>query len=241
MNGRYLQELRIGISHLLYPRLCEGCNRPLLASEKVLCINCGLQLPETSYHDLENNETALRFSGRIPFIHATSYAYFTADGLLQHLLHRLKYNDKKEIGQYLGMKLGLAIQNGLQAIDNSSSFPIDMIFPVPLHKDKIAKRGYNQSMLIAEGISDVLRIPVNDKLLVRVRNTESQTNKTRAERVNNVNEAFDIVDKRELMGKHILLCDDVLTTGATLEACAMAIMKEKTVKISLATVGIAFS
>jgi ComF family protein len=198
-----------------------------------------MQLPETGYCTLDDNETALRFAGRVPFVYATSYAYFTNDGLLQHLLHGLKYKGKKEIGYYLGRHLGKGIQKRLLSM--KEPLPIDMIIPVPLHKAKEAKRGYNQSMLIADAISDVLHIPATDKLLRRTRNTESQTNKSRVERVKNMTEAFEINRKSMLTGKHILLCDDVLTTGATLEACALALMKDKSIKISIATVGIAVS
>ena len=244
MNGQFLQDIKQGITHLFYPRMCEGCCKPLLTTEKILCISCSMQLPETGYPDIEDNETASRFAGRIPFVYATSYAYFTSDGLLQHLLHGLKYKDKKEIGYYLGKRLGQSIQKNLLTAAQHGTLqplPIDIIIPVPLHKAKHAKRGYNQSMLIAEGISDILKIAASDKLLVRKRNTESQTNKTRAERVNNMTEAFEIREKGKLTGKHILLCDDVLTTGATLEACALALMKDKSIKISLATIGIAVS
>jgi len=242
MNLQFIRELNHGLTHLFYPRLCEGCSRPLLPAERILCISCSMQLPETGYHDLEDNETAVRFAGRIPFVYATSYAYFTADGLLQHLLHGLKYKDKKEIGYYLGKRLGQNMQSMLAAGLHGKDMyqPIDLVIPVPLHKAKEAKRGYNQSMLIAEGIGEVLGIPVS-ALLQRKRNTESQTNKTRAERVANMEDAFEVMEKSKLTGKHILLCDDVLTTGATLEACARALLKDKSIKISIATVGIAVS
>lgn len=230
-----LKELHTGIVHLFYPRLCEGCSKPLVAAEKIVCISCSLQIPETGYYNIEDNETALRFAGRIPFEHAVSYAYFTNDGLLQHLLHGMKYKDKKEIGYFLGRQFA----GCLQKTDWVSS--IDLIIPVPLHPVKRAKRGYNQSMLIAEGMSEVLKIPASDKILERVRDTESQTHKTRAERVSNMSDAFRIKEKAPLQGKHILLCDDVLTTGATLEACALALMKEKSIKISITTIGIAVS
>ena len=231
-----LQELRHGLTHLFYPHLCEGCSKPLLKDEKILCIGCSLQIPETGYHNIADNETALRFAGRIPFIHATTYAYFTNDGLLQHLVHGLKYKDKKEIGYYLGQKLA----SGLVA-DTMWASSIDMIIPVPLHKAKQAKRGYNQSMLIAEGMSNILHITATDRILLRTKDTESQTHKTRTERVNNMQDAFTVKDKGQIANKHILLCDDVLTTGATLEACALALMAEESVKISIATIGIAVS
>jgi ComF family protein len=224
-----------GLLHLLYPNLCEGCRKPLVAGETVLCISCDAELPETNYHHIPGNETALRFAGRIPFAHATSLAYFTKDGLLQHLLHGLKYKGKKEIGTYLGRRFAL----GLQQADWLKS--VDVVIPVPLHPAKRKKRGYNQSMLIAESMAAALQITAHDNLLLRVRDTDSQTNKGRTERVNNMENAFKLKGGANLGGKHILLFDDVLTTGATLEACALALMEEENIQISFATIGIAIS
>jgi ComF family protein len=230
-----LSELKEGFIHLLYPRLCEGCNKPLIAAEQVLCISCATELPETDYHALDDNETALRFAGRVPFFRATSFAYFTEDGLLQHLLHRLKYKDRQEIGDYLGSRFAesLAAANWLSGID--------IIIPVPLHASRQAERGYNQSMLIAAAIGRHAAIPATDAALLRVRETESQTRKSRTERTENMAEAFVVADGANLKGKHILIIDDVLTTGATIEACETALKAVENVKISIATIGIAVS
>ena len=231
----YLRELQEGLSHLFYPHLCEGCSKPLTKQEKVLCISCEAQLPETAHDTVKGNDAEMRFAGRVPFVRAASFAYFTNDGLLQHLVHGLKYSNKQNIGVYLG-KLW-----GKRMVATGWAEGIDMIVPVPLHPAKLAKRGYNQSVLIAQGISEATGIPVRDRLLLRTRNTETQTNKTRTERVNNMSGAFAIAPEQNLAGKHILLCDDILTTGATMESCAMALQAEKSVKISLTTVGIAVS
>ncbi len=197
-------------------------------------------VPETSYHHIVDNESVLRFAGRIPFVNATSLAYFTEDGLLQHLLHGLKYKGKKEIGSYLGRRLaGSILKNKPAEMQENWISSVDMIIPVPLHPAKLAKRGYNQSLLIAEGMADILKIPVADNILIRVKDTESQTRKSRAERVNNMADAFSLRNKGLLTNKHVLLCDDVLTTGATLEACALALLNHDSLKISLATIGIA--
>jgi len=235
MKFEGLRQLHHGLVHLFYPRLCEGCAKPLLGVEDVLCTGCAMELPETGYHRIADNETAMRFAGRVPFAYATTLAYFTADGLLQHLLHGLKYKGRKEIGLYLGRRLGEGLKGAGWA-----EVP-DMIIPVPLHKAKEAVRGYNQSTLIAEGISEKLHIPVYDDILLRVKNTESQTRKTRTERAENMQDTFRLKEKGMLTNKHILLCDDVLTTGATLEACALALLGEKGIRISIATVGIAVS
>ena len=224
-----------GLLQLFYPHLCEGCRKTLIANEQVLCMSCELQLPETGYSNIENNETELRFAGRIPFMHGASFAYFVDDGLLQHLMHGLKYRSKKQTGLYLGSLFGQRLLQ-TQWINH-----IDAIIPVPLHPAKEAERGYNQSLLIAEGMAKQINKPVVKDLLIRNRKTESQTKKTRNERVDNMAGAFSISRRGALTGLHILLCDDVLTTGATLEACAQALMTEESVKISMATIGIAVS
>jgi ComF family protein len=223
-----------GFVHLFYPRLCEGCSRALLPAEEVLCLSCSLLLPVTGYHEVDDNDTAMRFAGRFPFVKATSYAWFTPDGLLQHLIHGLKYKGKKANGIFLGRQLG----SELTQLGWAQT--IDAIVPVPLHPAKEAKRGYNQSRLIAEGMSEALHIPVADNLLHRVRDTESQTSKTRTERLENMARAFELRPSNKKYN-HILLCDDVLTTGATLEACALALAMFGDTKISIATIGIAVS
>lgn len=220
-----------GLGFLLFPRLCEGCRKPLVTSEEVICIGCETHLSYTHYHHIPDNETALRLSGRIHFQHATSLAYFINKGLLQHLIHGLKYNGKTQNGIYLGKELGTAIKN--------NNWNIDAIIPVPLHKKKELSRGYNQSMVIGKGISEILEVPVLNNVLVRTRYTESQTDKTREERIQNVSDAFKVIKPQEILGRHILLIDDVLTTGATLEACATSLLSLQNVTISIATCGIA--
>lgn len=233
-SGNIINDLGAGLTHMFYPHLCEGCSKPLLKEEEVLCLNCSIyNLPRTAYHHIQENETYMRFAGRIPVQKATSLAYFTDEGLLQHLLHRLKYDGIKEIGTYLGKQLGYDLQqvNWEQGID--------MIVPVPLHPKKEAARGFNQAAVIAHGIGEVLDIPVNEHLLKRTRFTESQTKKSREERLLNMEGAFALTNPADAAGKHILLIDDVLTTGATLEACAKALLEAKNVQISIASIGIA--
>ena len=230
-----LTKIKQGITHLFYPSLCEGCNKPLIAGEQVLCIGCLQQLPETNYHLIPDNEAALRLAGRIPFIHAAAYAHFTDDGLLQHLLHELKYRRKQEIGTFLGRRWAQ------QLLQTDWISDIDLIIPVPLHPKKEAFRGFNQSQIIAEGMAKVLSIPIGNDVLIRIRETESQVRKTRTERISNMEGAFQLNPNYPLKHKHILLCDDVLTTGATLEACSLALLYEETIKISVVTIGIATS
>jgi ComF family protein len=223
-----------GFSHLFYPRLCTSCSKPLLPEEEILCLNCNIYLlPRTAYHHIPENETAMRLAGRIPFVKATSFVYFIAEGLVQHLLHELKYNNKEEIGLYLGKQFGY----DLQQVNWASE--IDMILPVPLFADKEKSRGFNQSTIIADGMAEVLDIPVNTTILKRIKNTETQTQKTREERLLNVKDAFIAANTDLLEGKHVLILDDVLTTGATIEACVQALLHIPDIRVSIATLAIA--
>ena len=233
-NGNFLSsvsELGSGLLHLFFPRLCAGCKQPLVSREEVICIACDDQLSRTNYHNAPENETVIRLAGRIPVAYATSLAYFTDESLLQHLIHGLKYKGKEQNGLFLGKELGKAI--------NPLDWGIEAIVPVPLFRKKEFSRGYNQSLMIAEGIGEVLGVPVYSKAIVRVRHTESQTEKSREERVDNVKGAFQVRDEAQLRGKHILVVDDVLTTGATIEACALTILDIQDTRVSIATAGIA--
>jgi ComF family protein len=229
-----LQDITSGLTHLFYPSLCEGCSKPLLQEEEVLCLNCSIyNLPRTAYHHIHENETYMRFAGRLKIEKATSLAYFTDGGLLQHLLHGLKYKDQQQIGIYLGKQLA----HDIKQLNWQKG--IDAIIPVPLHPKKEAARGFNQAILIAEAIGDVLNISVCKDVVKRSRFTETQTHKTREERIANMEAAFEVGDKANLEGKHILIIDDVLTTGATLEACARALLGMSGLRVSIATIGIA--
>lgn len=228
-----LKEALHGTAHLIFPQLCEGCRTPLLFQEKVLCMNCAFELPQTNFHHNPENEAALRIAGRIPYQNATAFAYFTAEGLLQHLLHRLKYSGRKAVGVYLGEQAGHALKN-TDWIGN-----VQAIIPIPLHPKKEAKRGYNQSAIIAAGLSNILNVPVQMHALVRTRHTESQTRMSREERTVNVKDAFVLHPKAQLTNQHILVVDDVLTTGATIEAASSALLHAPGLKLSVCTVGLA--
>lgn len=222
-----------GLLHLFYPALCEGCKRPLVRTEVLLCIGCAAHLAKTNFHHQQFNEAALRFTGRLPFYQVSSFAWFTAEGLLQHLMHRLKYDGQKQIGLHLGRQFGHELQASSVWKD------IDVLVPVPLHQRKYAERGYNQSKIIAEGMGEVMGKPLAVGALQRIRYTQSQTQMSREERIDNVSKAFALDPRVKLEGKHVLLIDDVLTTGATLEAAAHALLLMPGVKISIATLGIA--
>lgn len=222
-----------GARHLLFPRLCCGCQRPMLPEEKLVCFICFRQLSQTDYHGVALNETALRIMGRFPLEKATSFCYFAHGGLMQHLLHQIKYKRRADLAYELGEAFGsvLSAAGFLEGIDG--------IVPVPLHFRKEWKRGYNQSERIAAGMEKATNVPVETRLLRRVRHTESQTSKTATERQLNVQDAFQVRKRADKSPRHFLLLDDVLTTGATLEACAHALRRDlPRCRISIATAAI---
>ncbi|MDI9320852.1 MAG: hypothetical protein QM530_10340 [Phycisphaerales bacterium] len=218
--------------HFVYPTLCLGCARSLLQQEEVLCIECAGNLPLTNYHHIADNETAARFVGRIKLKHATSFAYFTKDGLLQKMLHQFKYHNHPKVGLFLAKRFAHLLKK------TDWIKEIDLIVPVPLHKKKLDRRGFNQSEIIATEIGRILNIAVDMNLLDRKVNTESQTRKSLVQRLENMDGVFQL-KKTSIAHQHILLLDDVLTTGATLESCFRTLQNLELVQISVATIGIA--
>jgi ComF family protein len=199
----------------------------LLRHEDILCTICFHQLPKTNFHLQENNPVYRIFWGRVTVEHAAAWCYFQKGGKVQHLIHLMKYNGKKEIGQYLGLIYGRELM--LSPLYQN----VDVIIPVPLHPKKKRKRGYNQSELIAKGLSETMKIPVDTKTLIRTTASDSQTKKSRYRRWENVKEIFCVTNFTLLQNKHILLVDDVLTTGATIDSCATELLKIYGVKISV--------
>ena len=218
---------------LFYPRLCAGCNTPLVKGEDIICLNCQADLPRTNYHFYPENPVFQLFIGRANITLASSFCQFDKGGRLQHLLHQLKYNGKSEIG----LKMGILF--GYELIQNSLYQDIDAIIPVPLHPRKEKKRGYNQSAEIGKGLAQSMNRPVISGNLVREIHTSSQTRKGRFERWENVKELFSLNNPDLVKGKHILLVDDVVTTGATLEACAQVLLKVPGTIVSIATIACA--
>ena len=220
---------------LVYPNLCLSCQLPLVKGESFLCTLCKHDLPETNFHLEPDNPVAKHFWGRIKLEGAASFYYFTGKSRVQHLLHQLKYNKKPEVGIELGKLYGRQL---LLAKPYNRA---DVVVPVPLHPKKEHLRGYNQAAKFASGLGQGLNIAVANRALKRSIFTQSQTKKTRAERVANVSRAFEVAQPGKLKNKHVLLVDDVVTTGATLEACAQSIAEVPGTTISVATIACAYN
>lgn len=218
---------------LFFPTLCITCGDRLVSQEKYVCVKCWNDLPVTNFHEKPENKVEQLFWGRIEIEHATSFFSYKKGSIYQHLIHAIKYRGLKELGLESGKRFG-AMLSGSARFSS-----IDIIIPVPLHPAKQKKRGYNQSEWIAMGISETLEKPINVSIVTRNIHTETQTKKNRFERWKNVENIFEISQPEQLKGHHILLVDDIITTGSTLEACAYQLLKIEGVKVSIATLGYA--
>lgn len=219
--------------NLLYPRVCPCCGQNLFKQENLICTPCLYHIPKTNFHHFNDNPVARQFWGRVNIENAASYYFFDKGSKFQVLIHNMKYRGQKEIGYELGKIFGGELMS------SSAYREIDLVVPVPLHVRKQRKRGYNQSEWIARGIAERMEKPLDTKTLYRAVESETQTNKTRYERWKNVENIFMLKTKNNLKEKHILLVDDVVTTGSTLEACAKVILDIENTKVSIATLAIA--
>lgn len=219
--------------NLFFPKVCYACNNLLSDNEKHICITCRHNLPVTNYH-LENNEAINKvLYGRVKLERGTALLKFEKKGIVQHLLHNLKYKGHETIGRVLGEWLG----NELKTIEAYNS--IDLIIPVPLHKRKLRKRGYNQVEKFGVEIAKALHVEYIDSVLLKTTTTKTQVFKKRIARWDNSHEVFTLQNKALIEGKHILLVDDIITTGATIESCTNILLRAKNVKISVAAMAIA--
>jgi ComF family protein len=228
-----LKQATRSLLHLFFPQTCRGCGSDAVSKEQLLCISCLQRLPLTDFYSRPGNPTEKMLAGRLPFLNAASHCFFTQQSLIQELLHQLKYKGRTEIGEYFGKRMG-------EAIHDSNRFrDIDAIIPLPLHKKKLKQRKYNQSAILSHGIASVIERPVLENVIVRISASGSQTLKNRTARWENIEGSFLLEDPQAVAGKHLLLVDDVITTGATLEACGSALLKAPGASLSLCTLACA--
>jgi ComF family protein len=217
---------------LFYPQLCVGCSDTLVGKEQFFCSECFSKLPKTHYRSPTDNLAFDRFLGRVSIQKAAAYLYYNKDGLGQKVVAEIKYRGNMRLGKRIGASLAEDL------LPSGFFEDMDFIIPVPLHKKKLRQRGFNQSEMIAQGISGVTGIPVETRTLYRCQANVSQTKKGVYERWKNTQGIFQVKNIECFEDKHLLLVDDVLTTGSTLEACAQALLKCSNVKISILTLAI---
>ncbi|WP_347923730.1 ComF family protein [Pontimicrobium sp. SW4] len=219
--------------NLFFPKVCYACNNLLADNEAYVCTECRHNLPVTNYHFNDDNSVKKVLYGRVELENATALLHFHKKGMVQHLLHGLKYRGYEDIGAFLGKWLGEELKN-IEAYKK-----VDAVIPVPLHKKKLRKRGYNQVEKFGKEIAQALDVPYIETVLKKTTSTKTQVFKERIARWNNNNEVFSCLNLDTIATKHILLVDDVITTGATVEACTNELLKANNVKISVATMAIA--
>lgn len=213
--------------NLFFPKACAGCNAILLVSEQVICTECRHAIPLTNHHVIENNEAILKFYGKLDVVHASALFYFQKNGIVQELIHKLKYKGHQEIGETIGFWYAEELKNNV-VFDT-----IDFIIPVPLHPKKFKKRGYNQVTTFGNALSESLQIPMKELILVRDKYTKTQTRKNILDRSESVSHIFSAASTDEFQNKHFLLIDDVITTGATLESCGRELLKIPGARLSI--------
>ena len=223
------------IINLFFPKVCSGCSSFLLSNENVICTVCRHEIPLTNHHLNPENDAFKKFYGRIPVMHTSALFYFHKKGIVQELIHNLKYKGHEEIGTILGELYA----EDLKTIDLLQS--VDEIIPVPLHRRKLKERGYNQVSAFGTALSSSLNIDYNDSILVRNVYSKTQSKKNLLGRTEGIESTFDVSFTEKDHNKHFLLIDDVITTGSTLEACSRALLKIPGAKISIVCMAMAQS
>ena len=228
-----MKHLLNDFTNLFYPHLCILCENPLIENEQQICLNCLYNLPKTNYHTNKGNPARALFAGFPQVNEVTAFLFFEKDGITQKLIHSFKYYDNKSLAEYLGRIAATELKEyGFYA-------SVETIIPIPLHPKKEKKRGYNQSECIANGIASVYGCEIDKTSLSRVTETISQTRKSVYDRHMNVENIFKLTDPGKLSGKHVLLIDDVITTGATTSACIETLSEIPEIKISIFSMSIA--
>ena len=228
-----LKEIKDSFLNLIFPHVCDGCGSDIINEESRLCIRCLTALPETNFQIHSGNPVEKIFWGRLSLVSATAQYYFTKESLMQHLMHQLKYKGNKELGFQLGRLMGIALK------ETNRFNNIDALVPLPLFPSKEKKRGYNQATVLCEGIAEIISLPVLNNVVIRPQHTDTQTKKGRIERWKNIEGKFELVNPEMIKNKHLLLVDDVVTTGATLEACGQELLSSENTRLSIATLCIA--
>ncbi len=228
-----LKQLLEGVEHLFFPQLCAGCGSDMLPRDHLLCTRCITRLPHTGYAAMAGNPTEKIFWGRLPLVAAASEFYFSKSTVIQQLIHSLKYKGNRAIGQYLGAMMAETLVAG------GRFSGVDALVPLPMHPAREKQRGYNQAAVLCEGMQQITGIPLLQQALVKGRKTSTQTRKHRTERWENAEGSFVLLQPEQVRGKHLLLVDDVVTTGATLEAAGRSLLCAAGVKLSIATLATA--
>lgn len=230
---KFFQEAAGDLFSLFFPNLCPGCGQSLIKGEEVICSICHFHLPKTYFHNDPENPLNRVFWGRVNIEAVAAYLYFQKGSNVQHLLHQLKYKNRPEIAVRIGKWYGLELRQA------DIFRETQLIVPVPLHPRKLRRRGYNQSQAFAEGLAAVMKAEQETGCLYRKVDSKTQTRKARYNRWENVENIFGIAHSERIKDRHILLVDDVITTGATLEACTQALLEVPGVKVSIATIAYA--
>ncbi len=229
MIRRIIESIEI----LFFPDTCVVCGKLLVGGEEHICLQCLYALPRTNFHTDRENRVEKRFFGKIDVVASSAFFYYNKGSDFRKLIHLLKYKDSKEIGRVLG-------KHAARELVKCGVFEnIDCIVALPLHKNKERKRGYNQAEWIAMGLSEILGKPIEKKGIERRRANVTQTRKGVFDRWLNVKDIFAVTDSERLRGKHILIVDDVITTGATLESCALSLLEVEGVRISIFALAVA--
>lgn len=227
MKTNWLQDFL----QIIYPKFCAGCGSDAISSEQPFCILCESKLPQTHFFKMKENPITNIFKGRLSIVNAGSAYYYTNDTAIQALIYAMKYKEDRNMGIYLGKLLGKKLK------ESDWFSQIDVLVPLPLHKDKEKKRGYNQAELLCQGVAQISPCEIITDAVIRNKATTSQTHKSRTERILAMEDKFELKKPEKLINKHILLIDDLVTTGATLEFCGLEILKAADTQLSIATLG----
>lgn len=227
--GVLLRSIKESLFQLFYPQVCAGCGSDVLTADSEICAKCIHSLPFTYFEKHSSNPVEKNLAGRIRFEKAASFLYFNKEGLVQRLMHQFKYQGNVDLGRQLGVIMGARL------LESGRFANIDMLVPLPLFENKQKKRGFNQSTILCKGIQEVINVEIVEDAVERPMFTETQTKKNRIERWKNMDGKFQLVNEERIKNKNVLLVDDVITTGATIESCGSTLLESKGLTLSIAT------